>query len=133
MRKVFVLASLNLILLVGHSQGEQMGEPFPEHVQVVMLKQILGNAQAYKNREVILKGNYGYYCCPSDFSYKEGLETVEVAPVGFDTPRAKPGRPVRIYGIVRLSEKRQEIEEEKEQEETEGSHVHIEAKGMEFK
>jgi len=101
MKKVFVLVSLSLslilllILLVGHSQGEQMGEPLPEHIQVVKLKQILGNAQAYKDREVILEGNYGYYCCPSDFSYKEGLETVEVAPIGFNTPKAKPGRPVK--------------------------------------
>lgn len=65
-------------MLVGcDKQQEQYGQPFPDEVAVVKMEEILKNPQAHKDRGVVLEGNYGGHCCPTDFIYKEELEAVE--------------------------------------------------------
>lgn len=131
--------AFGLMLASGCSQPNQLGLAIPANVAEVKLQDIEKAPSAYKDREVILDLNYGSYCCPSDFSCKQGLEAVEVVPNGFATPKARTGKPLRIYGIVRLGE-HQEAEEKKEagekKDEKKGEEHHeyyIEAKGVEFK
>ncbi len=104
------------------------GEAIPGNVKVVKLKKIIESPKEYKDKEVVLEGNFGGICCPTDFNYKEGLEMVEVYPKGFPNPKLARGKPIRVYGIVRSIEKRIEQEEE------EGYHqIYIDAKGVEVK
>jgi len=133
-RGILVVLFLAVALtLVGCGKGKvRYGEAIPGSVKVVKLKEILRNPQVYKNKEVVLEGNYGIYCCPSDFLYKEGLESVEIYPKGFPTPKLDKGKPIRVYGIVRSIEKRTKSEEKEEKEE-EHHEVYIEAKGVEVK
>ena len=123
------------LTLLGWDKGKtRFGETIPDSVEVVKLEEILKNPQEYKDKEVVLEGNYGNYCCASDFVYKEGLEAVEVYPKGFPTPKLKMGTPIKVYGIVRSIEKKAEAKEAKEKEEEEEHHeVYIEAKGVEAK
>lgn len=132
MKVAALFTLLGVILLAGCSKA-QFGQPIPAHVQAVKLADILKDPASYKDREVVLEGNYGYYCCPDDFSYREGLEGIEVAPVGFASPKAERGRPIRIYGVVRVGEKRREEHEEEQKEEGEHHDFFIEAKGVQFK
>jgi hypothetical protein len=73
------VVAFSAVLLAGCGERGQLGRPIPSHVAVAKLGDILKDLAAYKDREVLLEGNYGSYCCPSDFSYKEGLEAIEVA------------------------------------------------------
>lgn len=135
MKKILMYILLSSLVLVhsGFEWGEkkQFGESIPSNVQAAKLPDIVKNPQAYKDREVMLEGNYGFYCCPADFSYKEGLEAVNVSPAGFDSPKGKRGQPVKIYGTVRMG-KSEPAEEEKEENE-ESHDFFIEAKGVQFK
>jgi hypothetical protein len=125
--------TLAATLLAACGQKDQLGQPIPSSVGPVKLADILADPDAYKDEEVLLEGNYSSYCCASDFSYKEGLDAIEVAPAGFASPKAERGRPLRIYGVVRVGERAEE-EEEAESEEEEVHHgVYIEAKGVEFR
>lgn len=114
----------------------RFGEAVPGNIEVVKLKGILENPEKYKDKEVVLEGNYGNYCCASDFVYKEGVDAVEVYPTGFPTPKLDRGKPIRIYGIVRSIEKKagyEEKTENREEKEEEHHEVYIEAKGVEVK
>jgi hypothetical protein len=122
------------VLLSACGGKDRLGQPIPSEIAAVKLGDILEAPADYKDREVLLEGTYSSYCCPSDFSYKEGLDAIEIAPVGFASPKADRGRPLRVYGVVRVGEKRAEEEAEGESEE-EGVHhgVYVEAKGLEFR
>lgn len=132
MKVAAVLIALSVIPFVGCGKAKS-GQPIPSNVPVVKLADVLKDPAFYKDREVVLEGNYGYYCCPSDFSYREGLEGIVVAPVGFESPKADRGQPVRIYGVVRVGERRREEHEEEQKEEGEHHDIYIEAKGVQFK
>lgn len=125
------------LVFVGCGKGKvRYGESAPNNVKVVKLEEILQNPKEYKDKEVVLEGNYGNYCCASDFVYKEGLETIEVYAKGFPTPKLDRGKPIRVYGIVRSIEKKTESEkgeEGEEKKEEEHHEVYIEAKGVEIK
>lgn len=120
-RKIFLFLMFLILSLssVGWGKGKvYYGEAIPSNLTVVKLKDILENPKDYKDKEIILEGNFGTPCCATDFNYKEGLDLVEVYPKGFPIPNIKRGKPMRIYGIVRVVEKEQVI-------------VYIEAIGME--
>ena len=129
---VLVLLVLSTtLMLIGWGKGKSgYGEAIPNNIKVVKLEKILQNPKEYKDKEVILEGNYGNYCCASDFVYKEGLEAIEVYPKGFPTPKLDRGKPIRVYGIVRSVEKAVESKE-KSKEQEEHHEVYIEAKGVE--
>jgi hypothetical protein len=129
------LASIWGITFVGCSQQAHFGQPIPSRVPVAKLADILKDPASYKDREVLLEGTYGSYCCASDFSYREGLEGIVVAPSGFDSPKADRGHPIQIYGLVRLGKTPEEQEGgESEKEEEEFHHdAYIEAKGVQLK
>lgn len=130
---ILFMMFLTLILMqVGCGKGKiRFGEAVPRNVSVVKLKEILKNSNEYKDKEVVLEGNYGNYCCASDFVYKEGVDAVEIYPKGFPTPKLERGKPIRVYGIVRSIEKKTESEEKEEREEHHD--VYIEAKGVEVR
>lgn len=134
MRKsILVTMFLVLIMtLTGYAKGKvRYGEAISGNVKVAKLKEILEHPDEYKNKEVVLEGNYGNHCCASDFVYKEGIEAVEVYPKGFPIPKLGKGKPIKIYGIVRIVEKgagHKEGEGKKEVQE-----IYIEAKGVEIK
>lgn len=132
-RGVLIVLFLAMTLtLVGWGEGNaRYGEAVPNNINVVKLEKILQNPKEYKDKEVILEGNYGNYCCASDFVYKEGLEAIEVYPKGFPTPKLDRGTPIRVYGIVRSIEKRAESEGGEKKKEEEHHEVYIEAKGVE--
>lgn len=134
-RLVIIAGGLVLaMVLVGWGKQKQYGAPVDPNAPVVTLKEITKNPIVYKDQEVVLQGNYGFYCCPSDFSYKEGLEIVNVAPQGFDSPKLKTGQPIMLYGIVRTGKAPEEEAETKGAGKPEASHetveFHIEAKGV---
>lgn len=127
------------VLVSGCSRQNQLGLPIPASVAEIKLEDLAKNPSAYKDREVVLDVNYGSYCCPSDFSCKQGMEGVEVVPKGFATPKSATGKPLRVYGIVRLGKheeagEKKEAEEKKEEKKGEEHHeYYIEAKGVQFK
>lgn len=115
-----------ILTFVGCRKGKsQYGQAIPDKVGVVKLKEITENPGQYKDKEVVLEGNFGGVCCATDFNYKEGLEMVEVYPKDFPNPKLDKGKPVRIYGIVRSIVKKGESGEEHQ--------VYIEAKGVKAK
>lgn len=131
------LALGGLMLASGCGRQSQLGLPIPASVAEVKLADLAKNPSAYKDREVVLDVNYGSYCCADDFSCKQGMEAVEVVPKGFESPKAKTGKPVRVYGVVRLGaheEGEKKEAGEKEGEKGEEHHdYYIEAKGVQFK
>ncbi len=82
---------------------------------IVKLKDIMDNPKVYKNKEVVLEGNFGGICCASDFFYKEGVDSCEVYPKGIQAPKAAIGTPIRLKGTVKATQKGEEYQ------------VHIEA------
>jgi hypothetical protein len=117
-------AFMAILLVAGCNKSpQQLGQAIPSDVPSATLAEIQKNAAAYKDKEVLLTGNYGGHCCPTDFNYKEGLNGVECYYPGFDVPETKVGRPVSIYAIVRV----------RQEEGAKEPQVHLEAKGVEFK
>lgn len=89
---------------VGTVEGKGLyGQTAPDNVAAVKLKEISENHQKYKDKEVAIEGFYGGECggC-AGFFLKDGLETVEVYPQTFKSPRLDKGKPIRVYGIVRV-------------------------------
>jgi len=117
------------IMLTGCGERKQYGMPAGSTVPVVSLKAITENPGAYQGREVMLKGNYGTYCCPADFSYKEGLDGVAVASQGFASPNLRRGQPITVYGVVRVG-RAPEVEESSSGTSETAAPVYIEAKGV---
>lgn len=134
-KSILVLLFLAMTLaLVGCGKGKvNYGEAIPNNIKVVKLEKILENSKEYKDKEVVLEGNFGGACCATDFNYKEGLDSVEVYPKGFPNPKLDRGKLIRVYGIVRSIEKRAESEEGEEKKEEKHHEVYIEAKGVEVK
>ena len=125
---ILIVLLLNLpLVLSGCSENRvHYGEKIPGKVKIVKLSEVINNPEEYKDREVVLEGNYSNYCCASDFVYKEGLEAVEVLPKGFPTPRLDRGKRLKIFGVIRVNEKGFKPEE--------GDHeIYIEARGLEVK
>ena len=122
------------VLSVGYSgRIGRYGKPIPSDIPKATLAGILNDPAAFKNREVVLDLSYGSYCCPDDSTCKEGLEGVEVVPEGFPSVKAKTGRPVRVYGTVRVGNRPEEHEEAGKEKATEEHHVvYIEAKGVQL-
>lgn len=134
MRKtISVMMFLVVIMtLTGYVEGKaQYGEAIPGNVKVVHLKEILAHPDKYKDKEVALEGNYGNYCCASDFVYKEGIDAVEVYPQRFPTPKLKRGKPIRVYGIVRSVKKGAGLKEGEGEKDV--REIYIEAKGVEIR
>ena len=133
---ILLVGALSIGFLVGCGKQGQFGQPIPSNVTAVKLTDILEKPAGYKDKEVLLDLNYGSYCCADDFSCKEGYEGVEVVPAGFPSVKAKPGQPVRVFGVVRVGERQHAHEEEKNEGEgkTEKHHeLYIEAKGVQLK
>lgn len=131
MRHSLLIAGVVVLAMISAGCGErkQYGAPIDSRTSVVALKQIAENPDAYKDKEVVLQGIYGFYCCPADFSYKEGLDVVSVAPQGFSAPKSKVGTPMTLYGVVRTGPLPEE--EGEASEKAEGTQkFYIEAKGM---
>jgi hypothetical protein len=105
---VLIIVFLTVIpLLTGCDKGVKgasLGVAIPSDVKVTKLKEIASNLQGYKDKEVVLVGNFNGACCAADFSYKEGLEGIQVKPKGFTNPKARLGQPIRVYGVVRVAE-----------------------------
>lgn len=123
MNKVILMAMLSMLVIstAAYAKSSRFGEQIPDKIETVKLKNILEAPKEYKDKNVLLQGNFGGLCCATDFNYKEGLESIEVHPKGFDAPKLKVGTPVNIHGTVKVIEK------------ADGNEVHIEAKGMETK
>lgn len=115
--------ALALMFAAGCMQKTELGQPIPANATPAKLADIMENPVAYKGREVVLTGNYAGHCCPTDFNYKEGVHAVECYYPGFKVPETKPGRPVKIYGVVQV----------RQEEGAKEPQVHVEAKGVEFK
>lgn len=116
--------ALGLMFVAGCSQKtELLGQPIPANATAAKLSDIMQNPAAFKNKEVVLTGNYAGHCCPDDFNYKEGVHAVECYYRGFKVPETKPGRSVKIYGVVQV----------KQEEGAKEPQVHLEAKGADFK
>lgn len=135
---ILVVTFMALTLtLIGCGKGKaRYGEAMPGNVEVVKLKEMAEKPEEYKDKEVVLKGNYGNYCCASDFVFKEGFEAIEVYPKGFPTPKLDRGKPISVYGIVRVVAKgikSEEGEADEGKKEERYPEIFIEAKGMEIK
>lgn len=131
MRRIVAVLALFILGIGLASCGErqQYGAPIDSRTPVLTLQQIADNPVACKDKEVVLRGVYGFYCCPTDFSYKEGLDVVAVTPQGFSAPKLKVGAPVALYGVVRVGPPPEA--ENEAAEKGEGSRpFYIEAKGM---
>lgn len=114
------------LILAGCSEGKvRYGEAISKNVKVVKLKEIMKNLEGYKDHKVMLEGNFGGACCSTDFFYKEGLEMVEVYPKGFLNPKLKIGNPIRIYGIVKVIERKINLKK--------NYIIYLEAKGVEVR
>ncbi|MEM5799954.1 MAG: hypothetical protein QXZ43_04810 [Candidatus Aenigmatarchaeota archaeon] len=138
-RKIFVAMSFFvtvLFLLPLGCRESKYGQAIPANIKVVKLKEIIKNPENYKDKEVVLEGNFGGICCAADFNYKEGSEVVEVYPKGFSIPKLNRGKPIRIYGVVRTIKKMVEANEDTKEgtnNQEKSQEVYIEAKGMQVK
>lgn len=126
-KRIFIVIFAITLVVTGIAVGlvevegkTKYGKPIPDNIKVVKLKEILKNPKEYKNKEIVLEGNFAGICCATDFNYKEGIEMLEVYPKGFPVPKLDKGKPIRVYGIVKTIEK-EHIE------------IYIEAKGVEVK
>ena len=133
-----LMAQLTVLLLIAGilvfagcgKKGGQLGQEIPGNIQAVKLKDIVNNPQEYKDKEVVLVGNFGGADCAEDFIYKEGLDMVEARPRGFKNPKANKGKPIKLYGLVRVVERGVINDEGSEEASYE---VYIDAKGVEIK
>lgn len=97
---------------VGPVEGKGLyGQSAPGSVTTVKLKDVSENHQAYKDKEVVIEGFYGGECggC-AGFFLKDSLETVEVYPQTFKSPRLDKGKPIKVYGVVRVAKTKIVIE-----------------------
>lgn len=139
MKKLSIIYLVALAVLLSSisvmGKTKKLGQKIPKGVAVVKLSEILKSPEKFKDKEVALQGNYINYCCASDFVYREGLESVEIYPQGFPTPKLDKGKQMKVWGIVRVREKTELEEKEmgKEAEEEEHHQIIIEAKGLEVK
>lgn len=114
------------------------GKGVPEKTAVTKLSDIVKEPQKFKNKEVVLQGNFVNICCATDFVYREGLESIEIYPQNFPIPKLDRGKPIKIWGIVRIIEKESAKAEEdstKTEESADESSpiIYIDALGMESK
>lgn len=131
---VLLVGALSLGLAAGCGNKELYGQKIPSNVPAVTLEQVMHDPTAFKDREVILQGNYGGHCCATDFNYKEGTNAAECNYPGFDVPQMQTGRPVKIHAVVRVRDKHEEAGDQVAEGRTEiGPEVYLEAKGVQFK
>ena len=127
---VLFVGLLSAAVAVGCGQTNLHGQPILSNVDQVTLAQVLKDPATFKDKEVVLQGNYGGHCCPTDFNYKEGTNAVECYYPGFDVPHSKPGRPVQIHAVVRMRDRHEEHAAEGKAET--GPEVYLDAKGVRF-
>ncbi|MCS6969734.1 MAG: hypothetical protein NZ552_01785 [Planctomycetes bacterium] len=72
----------------------------------VRLAALLKEPQRWRDRPVILEGHFVQLCCAGCFTYKEGLDAIEVHTAVSGWERFAPGTPVRLTGWLRVAEKR---------------------------
>ena len=131
---VLLLGASSLGLVAGCGKKELHGQPIPSDVPAVTLEQVMKDPTAFKDREVILQGNYGGHCCATDFNYKEGTNAAECYYPGFEVPHTQAGRPVKIHAVVRVRDKHEEAGKQVAEGRAEtGPEVYLEAKGVQFK
>lgn len=99
-----VVFLLLVSIRAGTVEGKGLyGQAAPDNATVVKLKEVSENHQAYRDKEVVIEGFYGGECAGcAGFYLKERLETIEVYPQTFKSPRLDKGKPIRVYGIVRI-------------------------------
>lgn len=139
MKKIGIISAVGLAVLLGAvsvtAKTKKMGKRIPEKATVVKLSDILKAPEKFKDKEVILQGTYVNYCCATDFVYREGLESVEIYPQGFLTPKLDKGKQMKVWGIVRVREREEGEQQEtrKNAKEEEHAEIIIEAEGLEVK
>ena len=137
MYKTFVTVAilLSVALASGEAKTKRMGKPIPKEAPTAKLSEIFKSPEKFKDKEVVLTGSYINYCCATDFVYREGLQSIEIYPQGFPTPKLNKGKQIMAWGTVRVRERAEENKEEKETKKIEEDRFEItlEAKGMEVK
>lgn len=98
--------AITCLVFVSAAHAEPMGKALPKNVELTKLSEILKAPKKYKGKEVVIQGNYVARCCPTDFIYKEGLDSIEISPKGFDQwGSIKRGTPVRVSGTINVIER----------------------------
>jgi len=89
----------------GDSRVKETGSQAESEAEALTLQQIYSSPGKYDNEFVELKGNFSNMCCQGCFTYKEGIESIEIVTdvKGWET--FKPGTPVTIRGVLRVREK----------------------------
>lgn len=94
-----------LILLVLATNSWAM-EASKTETTVTKLYDVIENPANFADKTIVLEGIFAGRHCKLHFFYKEGLDAAKIECSGFDTPRFKPGTPVRVRGVVRVKQKR---------------------------
>lgn len=70
------------------------------------LAAILDAPESLRDVPLILEGHFVNVCCAGCFTYKEGVDTIEVRTTVAGWERYAAGTPVRLQGSLRVVEKR---------------------------
>lgn len=70
------------------------------------LAALLDAPESQRDVPLILEGHFVNVCCAGCFTYKEGVDAIEVRTTVTGWERYAAGTPVRLYGSLRVIEKR---------------------------
>ena len=102
MKKYLIIISV----LFGFSSMIWATEDSPSP-QLTTLHDILKNPLSFADKAVILKGIFAQRNCNYCFMYKEGIESIKIAPKGFFSPKFNPGTRILVKGIVRITHEKE--------------------------
>lgn len=88
------------------SDEKEKGALVTEKTDIVTLDQINKAPATYEDVFIELRGHFSNMCCAGCFTYKEGIESIEVVTDVRGWENFKPGTPVTIKGHLRVTEKR---------------------------
>jgi len=134
-----ILATILVLLLTvspAMAKTKKFGKGVPEKAPITKLSEIVKDPQKFKDQEVVLQGNFINICCATDFVYREGLESIEIFPQDFPIPKLDKGKPIKIWGVVRIMEKESDentVKGDSVQAEASEPIIYVDALGMEAK
>lgn len=140
MKQLGIICMALMVFFAGCSQKQkEAGEVKKPKTKALSVDELVQNAEKYEGKMVTVEGRMGDICSDGeDFYFKGKFDLIEVIPPEGKMPsRSMKGKPLVVYGKVKIeheeAEESEEMkEEEHEKEEAEEPEAKIEAREVKF-